>query len=172
MASRASATKNREPQLLKIEHLNQPQSINLLGNKTSLNSVMKLLIIFKHRTMIKRKYIPLIKRLLTITYLIGMFVSLLVHDHMDHVVSYQEADACERVIYYADAHTSCHHSAHYTKELEKCSLCDVHVYSPHEAFATLHFLFDKIHFTDAYGYVPSASFCSPLLLSNRGPPMS
>lgn len=99
-----------------------------------------------------------------------MFVSLLVHDHTDHVVSYHEANACERVIYYADKHSECKHDAHYTNEIEKCSLCDVHVFSPHDTIATFHFPFTKLQHADVYIYVASLSQSQPLTLANKGPP--
>ncbi len=121
--------------------------------------------------MIKRKHIPFLKLLVTCTYLVGMLVSLLVHDHTEHVVSFQEADACERVIFYADVHTTCHHKAHFTNELEKCSLCDVHVFSPHDGLVLFHFPFHKIQHIDTYVYVASESYIQPLNLSNKGPPI-
>ncbi len=121
--------------------------------------------------MIKRKHVPFLKLFVTCTYLVGMLVSLLVHDHTDHVVSYQEADACERVIYYADKHNECHHAAHFTKELEKCSLCDVHVFTPHDGITSFEFKFPNIQHSDVYVYFTSVSFNQPLTLSNKGPPI-
>ena len=120
--------------------------------------------------MIKRKHIPFLKLFVTCTYLVGMFVSLLVHDHSEHVVSYQKADACERVIYYADKHSECHHAAHYTKVLEKCSLCDVHVFTPHDGIALFQFRFLSFQYSDTYSYVASVSHFQPFALPNKGPP--
>ena len=121
--------------------------------------------------MIKRKHIPFLKLLVTCTYLVGMFVSLLVHDHTDHVVSYKEADACERVIYYADAHSTCHHQAHITNELEKCSLCDVHVFTTHDGITSFEFRFTQLQHSDAFLYLTSVCFNQPLSLTNKGPPI-
>ncbi len=122
--------------------------------------------------MIKRKHIPFLKLFVTFTYLVGMLVSLLVHDHTDHIVSYQEADACERVIYYADTHSDCHHQAHFTNELEKCSLCDVHVFTPHDGIQSFHFSFHNQHHSESYNYTALESFNPPLSYSNKGPPFS
>jgi hypothetical protein len=68
---------------------------------------------------------------LLVTYLLINGPSFLLHHHNNRIVSFEEANPCERAVFYEAKDGSCTHPVHVSKTIEKCKLCETHTATPH-----------------------------------------
>jgi len=94
------------------------------------------------------------------------------HQHQDEHVSFEDADGCEKSIYYSNVVDACHHSKHVSKTNEKCFICDHHTVSEHTFFNPIN---RKITQNVSNNVVLPLRFVNSQFLSlnaGRGPPRS
>lgn len=48
------------------------------------------------------------------------------HKHQHDIVAFEQANDCEKTVYYAGRSVACHDKAHIGKQLEKCKFCADH----------------------------------------------
>lgn len=103
-------------------------------------------------------------------YLFGSSPFVLFHHHENEIVTYEDADACQRAVYYGETDEDHHHSQHISKVVNDCPLCDLHTLTlslpPVAQFKTFKKTVSEI-----------SDFCRPQFLSiyshsslSRGPP--
>ncbi len=120
--------------------------------------------------MLKSKTIQLRAFILLLVYLTSNIPVYLFHKHENVVVALEKATACEKKIYYGAVDGDCEHSTHVSKQIEKCSLCDTHLNTPHNT-VDIFYNFQKNNFSIKYctdNILYSYSFV--LTLCNKGPP--
>jgi hypothetical protein len=105
-----------------------------------------------------------------VTYLLINGPSFLLHHHNYRIVSYEEANPCEKAVYYENQDGSCEHPVHISKSIEKCKLCETHTASPHQMQD-----FYELEVRPAHHIIPAVSVSSPVFsyknpLKGRGPP--
>jgi hypothetical protein len=118
----------------------------------------------------KNKTIQLRAIILLLVYVASNFPTSLFHKHENVVVALEKATACEKKIYYGEVDGDCKHSTHISKQIEKCSLCDTHVNTPHYT-VDIFYNFQKNNFSIKY-CTDDVRYSSSLLytLFNKGPP--
>lgn len=120
--------------------------------------------------LIKNRNINFSGLFLLLLYLFCNSPSILFHHHENNVVTYAQADMCEKAIYYADKEGTCKHKQHITSALEKCSLCDNHTVSTHVVsnpiFEYINTIFTPKHNTYNINFYTSSTSEN----FDRGPP--
>jgi hypothetical protein len=104
-------------------------------------------------------------------YIYSIIPSFIWHHHDHHIVSIDQADPCEKAIYYDIKSEHCHHKAHLTQAIEKCSICDHHTLSAHTLFHFQYFYFNLKKQYIYIAYYRSIHSIVLNLFSNRGPPL-
>jgi hypothetical protein len=120
--------------------------------------------------MLKNKTIQLRAFILLLVYLASNIPVSLFHKHENAVVTFEKATACEKKIYYGKVNSGCEHSTHISKQIEKCSLCDSHLNTPHYT-VDIFYNFQKNNFSIKY-CTDNIHYSSSLIntLCNKGPP--
>jgi hypothetical protein len=120
--------------------------------------------------MLKNKMIQLRAFILLLVYLASNIPVSLFHKHENVVVALEKATACEKKIYYGEVNSGCEHSTHISKQIEKCSLCDSHLNTPHYT-VDIFYSFQKNNFSIKY-CTDDIHYSSSLIntLCNKGPP--
>jgi hypothetical protein len=95
---------------------------------------------------------------------------ILFHHHDNHIVAYDKADQCEKVIYYSSKSDGCHHKEHISKASEKCSLCDHHSLSVYTVFTPSFFYLKPLKAGEYILFHESIQLITFSETSNRGPP--
>ena len=104
------------------------------------------------------------------TYLLINGPSFLLHHHNNRIVSFEEANPCERAVFYEAKDGSCTHPIHVSKTIEKCKLCETHTASPHLLTET-HFEVIPLGFKIAVNpRVVSKYNLAHYVHANKGPP--
>lgn len=92
------------------------------------------------------------------------------HHHNDDKVSFQKASACEKVVFYGYKNGICKHKNHFSRQLERCALCDHHNTSVHTVSTSFFSSFKEKtsfkHNIQGVNYI----FTSTSETSDRGPP--
>ncbi len=121
--------------------------------------------------MFKKGKINISALLLLLIYIFSNIPFALLHQHNDHIVTYENANSCEKSIYYGSQKNGCRHSSHLFKSIKHCKLCEKHIITPHLQEKHKDYSFIKTQFRS---YIIVA-FELPTLIftttSSRGPPM-
>ncbi|MEO6189276.1 MAG: hypothetical protein ABIO44_01880 [Saprospiraceae bacterium] len=107
---------------------------------------------------------------LILIYLLSNSPTIIFHHHNHEIVAYNKADNCEKAIYYADKSGKCNHKSHLSKSLDKCALCDNHIFQAH--FNHIYdFTSAEIEISNIYNsYLFNFKTIPFSETSNRGPP--
>ncbi len=102
-------------------------------------------------------------------YFLSIWPSLIAHHH-HHIVSFDQADHCEKKMYYNHGH--CGHAQHISSSIKKCALCDTHTNSLH-LISTAPKLQFKLGLCLVFNSVFNSNYSALVLhFGNKGPPQS
>jgi hypothetical protein len=108
--------------------------------------------------------------ILLLFYAIGIWPTVVFHDHDHGVVAFEQATPCQKNIYYGSDSHHCGHQQHFSQPVEKCFLCDHHS-SAFYTFEPPIFTFFKQHCATKYhGFHRSFLSHYTALTFNKGPP--
>lgn len=120
--------------------------------------------------MYKHKSINIKCVLLLLIYLISNFPLTLFHHHNHGIVAFNNANHCEKTIYYGEKN-ACTHKYHFSNLKEKCSFCSHHTISSHTN-SLYHFsIYKPITFTNNKLYAISLYSTLTFKPFNKGPPI-
>lgn len=119
----------------------------------------------------KTKNIPFKVFLLLLIYIICNSPAILFHHHDTKIVAFENANTCEKVIYYSHSKQKCNHKSHLTTSQKKCFLCDNHTLTPYISESSFYNFF-KTYFGSRYQTTTfEYTFATISILANRGPPL-
>jgi hypothetical protein len=120
--------------------------------------------------MLKKGKINIGALLLLLIYIFSNIPFALLHQHHNHIVAYEKANACEKSIYYGSNKGDCGHTTHISKTVKHCPLCEHHIITPHIGENFNSNLFHLFYYSSYKITNTNCLLSSSFVISNKGPP--
>ena len=92
------------------------------------------------------------------------------HHHNYQIADFEQANSCEKLIYFDYSDQECHHKDHIVKDISKCPLDDNHLTVPGFISSCFFNFTEHSNVKPAYNYSDFRTFLRYSENSNRGPP--